>query len=60
MSGSNDLEQRAQAMGAVAVFPKPINFDVLLDVVRRYCSGRGIELQSPADGFTNRRRQNGA
>ena len=58
MSGSNDLEQRAQAMGAVAVFPKPINFDVLLDVVRRYCSVRGIELRPPADGVTNRRRQN--
>jgi CheY-like chemotaxis protein len=58
MSGSNDLEQRARAMGAVAVFPKPINFDVLLDVVRRYCSGRGIGLQPPADGVANRRRQN--
>jgi CheY-like chemotaxis protein len=58
MSGSNDVEQRAQAMGAVAVFPKPINFDVLLDFVRRYCSVRGIELRPPADGLTNRRRQN--
>jgi len=59
MSGSIDLEQRAQAMGAVAALPKPINFDVLLDVVRRHCSSRGIALRPPADGIANRRRQNG-
>ena len=42
MSGAIDLEQRALAMGAVAVVAKPINFDVLLDVVRRYCSVGGL------------------
>src|SRR5437764_15448194 len=38
MSGATDAEQRAQALGAVATLTKPINFDVLLDVVRRYCA----------------------
>jgi len=38
MSGAEDLEQRAQALGAVATVAKPINCDLLLDVVRRYCA----------------------
>jgi CheY-like chemotaxis protein len=38
MSGAIDLEERARALGAVATLPKPINCDVLLDVVRRYCA----------------------
>lgn len=38
MSGATDLEQRAQALGAVATLAKPIDCDVLLDVVRRYCA----------------------
>ena len=38
MSGATDLEQRAQALGAVATVAKPINVDVLLDVVNRYCA----------------------
>ena len=38
MSGATDLEQRAQALGAVATLAKPIDCDLLLDVVRRYCS----------------------
>ena len=38
MSGATDLEQRAQALGAVATVAKPIDFNVLLDVVRRYCA----------------------
>src|SRR3954451_14430595 len=38
MSGASDLEQRAAAMGAVATLPKPLNVDVLIDVVRRYCA----------------------
>ena len=38
MSGATDLEQRAAAMGAVAMLPKPLNVDVLIDVVRRYCA----------------------
>jgi CheY-like chemotaxis protein len=37
MSGAVDLEQRAEAMGAVATVAKPIDNDVLLDVVRRHC-----------------------
>lgn len=38
MSGAADVEQRAKALGAVATLTKPIDFDVLLEVVRRYCS----------------------
>ena len=38
MSGAIDLEQRAQALGAVATVAKPIDCDLLLDVVRRYCA----------------------
>ena len=38
MSGATDLESRAQALGAVASVAKPIDVDVLLDVVRRYCA----------------------
>lgn len=37
MSGATDLEKRARAMGAVAIVAKPIDHNVLLDVVRRYC-----------------------
>ena len=38
MSGAADLEQRAAAMGAVATLPKPLDIDVLIEVVRRYCA----------------------
>ena len=38
MSGAIDLEERARALGAVATLPKPIDCDVLLNVVRRYCA----------------------
>jgi two-component system, OmpR family, alkaline phosphatase synthesis response regulator PhoP len=38
MSGAPDLQQRAEALGAVAVLSKPIDFNVLLDVLRRYCA----------------------
>jgi CheY-like chemotaxis protein len=38
MSGAYDLEQRAQAMGAVATLAKPLNVDLLIEVVRRYCA----------------------
>jgi len=38
MSGATDAEQRAQALGAVATVTKPINVDILLDIVRRYCA----------------------
>lgn len=45
MSGATDLEQQAGAMGAVAIVAKPIDCDVLMDVVRRYC--KQIRHQSP-------------
>jgi CheY-like chemotaxis protein len=38
MSGAIDIEKRAQALGAVATVAKPIDFNLLLDVVRRYCA----------------------
>ena len=38
MSGAIDLERRAQDLGAVASVAKPIDFDLLRDVVRRYCA----------------------
>jgi CheY-like chemotaxis protein len=38
MSGATDAEQHGQALGAVATVMKPIDFDVLLNVVRRYCA----------------------
>jgi CheY-like chemotaxis protein len=38
MSGAADLQQRAEALGAVATLPKPIDFETLLSVVRRYCA----------------------
>src|SRR5437870_2247801 len=38
ISGATDLEKLAEAMGAVATVAKPIDFNLLLDVVRRYCA----------------------
>jgi DNA-binding response OmpR family regulator len=38
MSGAGDLERRAEALGAVASVPKPIDVDALMVVVRRYCA----------------------
>ena len=38
MSGATDIEQRAEALGAVATLPKPIDFEVLMEIVRRYCA----------------------
>src|SRR5204863_4880607 len=38
MSGATDAEQRARALGAVATVTKPIDVDVLLKIVRRYCA----------------------
>jgi CheY-like chemotaxis protein len=38
MSGAVDAQERAETLGAVATLTKPINLDVLLDVVRRYCA----------------------
>ncbi len=38
MSGAADLHQRAEAMGAVATLAKPLDVDVLIEVVKRYCA----------------------
>ena len=38
MSGATDATERAQTLGAVATLTKPIDLDILIDVVRRYCS----------------------
>ena len=38
MSGAADLEQRAEEMGAVAAIAKPLDIDMLIDVVKRYCA----------------------
>jgi CheY-like chemotaxis protein len=38
MSGAVDLEQRARSLGAVATLSKPIDCEMLLKVVRRYCA----------------------
>ena len=38
MSGAADLDERARALGAVASLAKPIDFDLLLAVVSRYCA----------------------
>jgi DNA-binding response OmpR family regulator len=38
MSGATDIEQRAQALGAVAAVTKPIDVDLLMNVVRTYCA----------------------
>jgi CheY-like chemotaxis protein len=37
ISGSADAEPLARTLGAVASVTKPIDFDTLLGVVRRYC-----------------------
>jgi CheY-like chemotaxis protein len=37
MSGAADAEERGQALGAVATVAKPIDINLLMDVVRRYC-----------------------
>jgi CheY-like chemotaxis protein len=38
ISGADDLEQRAAAMGAVATLSKPLDIDRLIEVVKRYCA----------------------
>jgi DNA-binding response OmpR family regulator len=38
MSGATDAEARARGLGAVATLTKPLDFDALLKVVRRYCA----------------------
>jgi DNA-binding response OmpR family regulator len=60
MSGAVDLNQRAQALGAVAAVGKPIDFQLLLDVVRRHCRPEGVELPPRADRLPYRGRENGS
>jgi DNA-binding NtrC family response regulator len=38
MSGAIDLEQQAAAMGAVATLAKPLDVELLIDIVKRYCA----------------------
>lgn len=38
ISGATDAEQCGESLGAVATLTKPLDFDALLDVVRRYCA----------------------
>lgn len=38
MSGAVDATERALELGAVATVTKPIDYDILLKVVRRYCA----------------------
>ena len=38
MSGATDVEARARALGAVATLIKPIDLELLVDVVKRYCA----------------------
>jgi CheY-like chemotaxis protein len=60
MSGATDLEQRAFAMDAVATIRKPINFDVLLNVVTRYCVPVPAALRPAPDRLPDRRGQDGS
>jgi CheY-like chemotaxis protein len=38
LSGAVDIEQRAEALGAVASVTKPIDVELLMNVVRRFCT----------------------
>ena len=38
MSGATDAAERGATLGAVATLTKPIDLDVLIEVVRQYCS----------------------
>jgi CheY-like chemotaxis protein len=38
MSGATDVAERAKTLGAVAVIGKPLDFDKLVNVVKRYCA----------------------
>jgi CheY-like chemotaxis protein len=39
MSGANDIERRARTLGAIATVVKPIDVEILLEIVKRYCGG---------------------
>ena len=43
VSGATDATERALTLGAVATLTKPIDLDVLIEVVRRYCT---LKLES--------------
>jgi DNA-binding response OmpR family regulator len=38
ISGATDAEQLAKSLGAVAILTKPLDFEILMNVVRRYCA----------------------
>jgi len=38
LSGATNAEEYGQRLGAVATLSKPIDFDMLLDIVHRYCA----------------------
>jgi CheY-like chemotaxis protein len=38
MSGASDVVERAEALGAVATLMKPLDFEKLIAVVKRYCA----------------------
>jgi DNA-binding response OmpR family regulator len=46
VSGAIDARERAQTLGAVATLTKPINVDVLLDIVRRHCASRSASRRA--------------
>lgn len=58
MSGAVDLEKRARDLGAVAIVPKPVDDEILLEIVRRYCCSEADSL--PADSLPDGRRENRA
>jgi CheY-like chemotaxis protein len=46
MSGAVDAESRGHMLGAVATLTKPIDLDVLLDIVERHCR---TDAAAPSD-----------
>jgi CheY-like chemotaxis protein len=60
VSGAADLQQLARAMGAVAALEKPIDFERLLTVVRKYCVSEPAASRSAAHRLPHDRRQHGA
>jgi CheY-like chemotaxis protein len=61
MSGATDAEVRAVRLGAVATLTKPLDFDTLVQVARRYCVHGGTRGEvaldpGPGTGGPSRRR----